>query len=225
VAFIDDDCAPAGGWLEAVLAAAGDQIVVQGRVVPMPDQLERLHPLSHTIEVEGLSQLFVSANIAYPRSLLQRVEGFDERFTRACGEDAELGARVTRAGALARFAPDALVYHEVRDLSLAGHIRHTLKWTDAVGALAIHPELRSMLTIRIFWKPTHPCLLGATAAIAARRPRLAALALAPYLLHYRRVYRGDLKRLARGLPSHLVIDSCEVATAIAGSVRHRALML
>jgi len=225
VAFIDDDCAPAEGWLEGVLRAAdGERVVVQGRVAPMPDQLARLRPLSHTIEVGDVSPLFVSANIAYPRALLERVGGFDERFRRACGEDAELGARATGAGAIARFAPDALVYHEVRELSLAEQIRHTLKWTDAVGALAMHPELRGLLVWRVFWKPTHPWLLAALAALLARRPRSAALVLAPYLLHYVRLYERDLRALAGALPSHLVIDASEIATAIAGSVRHRTLM-
>jgi glycosyltransferase involved in cell wall biosynthesis len=226
VAFIDDDCAAAEGWLGAILKAAdGGRTVVQGKVSPMPDQAQLLRPLSHTIEVGGASPLFVSANIAYPRALLERVSGFDERFRRACGEDAELGARARRAGAVVRFAPDALVYHEVRELSLVGHIRHTLKWTDGVAALAMHAELRTLLTLGIFWKPTHPWLLGTVAAIAARRPRLAGLTLAPYLLHYRRIYAGDLQGLARALPEHLIIDSIEIATAVAGSVRHRTLML
>jgi glycosyltransferase involved in cell wall biosynthesis len=222
VAFIDDDCVPAEGWLEGLLAAAdGDQLVVQGSVRP---KAERRAPLSHTIEVGGISPLFVSANIAYPRALLEHLDGFDERFRRA-GEDAELGARAMQAGAGARFAPDALVYHDVRDLSVVEHIRHTLKWMDAVGVLRLHPELRSLLMLRVFWKPTHPWLIGAMVALGARRKGLAAIALVPYLLRYLSIYEGDLQLLAPALPKHLVIDASEVATAIAGSVRHRTLML
>jgi glycosyltransferase involved in cell wall biosynthesis len=224
VAFIDDDCTPHPGWLEALLRSTdGPNAVLQGPVAPMPDQAR--HPLSHTIEVGGPTMLFISANIAYPRSLLARLGGFDERFRRACGEDAELGARATKAGALVRFVPDALVYHEVRDLSLAEHIRHTLKWTDAVGALAIHPELRRMLILGVFWKPTHPWLIGGAAALAVRRPRVAAVALVPYFLRYARIYGGDLDRLIRALPRHLVIDASEIVTALIGSARHGTLML
>lgn len=223
IAFIDDDCVPTEGWLEAILrAAAGEEVVVQGRVLPDPGQIRS--PLSHTIEVTGVSPLFVSANIAYPRAVLERLGGFDERLRRA-GEDAELGARATKAGVCARFASDALVHHEVRELSLAEHVRHTTKWVDAVHAVALHPELRSLLTARVFWKPTHPWLLGAAAGLLSRQPRLGALALAPYLVHYRALYEGDLPGLARALPRHLVIDSAEIATALAGSIRHRTLML
>lgn len=228
VAFVDDDCAPAEGWLEAMLGAAGAagrQAVIQGRIEPLPIQRDRLHPLSHTIEVGGLSRLFVSAHIAYPRSLLERLGGFDESFNRAGGEDVELGARAMQAGARAHFALDAVVYHEVRRLSLLEHVRHTLKWTDGVRALAMHPELRTLLILRLFWKPTHPWLLAAAAALIARCPRLAALAGVPYLAHYRRVYRGQPGALTRALPTHLAIDACEVGTALVGSIRHRTLML
>ncbi len=223
VAFVDDDCVPTEHWLEAILRAADrPEVVVQGRVAPDPDQSRT--PLSHTIEVTTASPLFVSANIAYPRALLERLGGFDERLRRA-GEDAELGARATKAGARGRFAADALVYHDVRELSLVEQVRHTLKWVDAVRAVAIHPELRGLLGLHVFWKPTHPWLLGAGTALALRRPGLAALALAPYLRHYWRLYADNPAALAGALPQHLVIDSVEVATALAGSVRHRTLML
>lgn len=224
VAFIDDDCTPAEGWLDGLLAAAdGAGVVIQGRVLPMPHEPQ--HPLSHTIEVAGADGLFVSANIAYPRVLLDHLGGFDESFTRACGEDVELGARALRSGALLQFAADAVVYHEVRPMNLRDHVRHTLKWTDSVRALAMHPELRRLLVAGVFWKPTHPWMLASAAALVAGRPRLTAVMVMPYLVHYRRVYGGDLAELVRSLPVHVAVDACEIATAAAGSLRHRTLML
>src|SRR5207248_8815786 len=60
VAFIDDDCVPSDHWLEATVAAArGGEVVVQGKIAPLPDQLDLRRPLSHTIEVGGLTPLFV----------------------------------------------------------------------------------------------------------------------------------------------------------------------
>jgi GT2 family glycosyltransferase len=222
VAFTDDDCVPSPGWLEALVAAAdGDRVVVQGRVEPRPDQRRLLGPLSHTIEIGGPNRLFVTANVAYPRALLERVGGFDEWFQRACGEDVELGARAVKAGAEVRFAPDALVHHEVRPLRLSEHVRHTLKWGDSVRALSLHPELRGLLIAGVFWKPTHPRLLLAALGLATRRPLLAL----PYALHLRRLYGGDLGAAARAAPAHLAIDATEVATMVAASARHRTLML
>jgi glycosyltransferase involved in cell wall biosynthesis len=227
VAFLDDDCTPVEGWLAALLkaaGAAGSMAVIQGAIKPRPDQGEDLHPLAHTIEVTCASQLFVSANIAYPRSLLERLGGFDERFRRS-GEDVELGARAIKAGAHASFASDALAFHEVRSLDLAALIRHTVKWTDSVRAVSMHPELRGLLTARVFWKPTHPRLLLAATGLLSRRPGIAALAAAPYLAHYWRVYRGRPGALARALPTHTAVDACEIGTVLVGSIRHRTLML
>lgn len=217
VAFVDDDCVPVPPWLEAILEAAGrdDGVVVQGPVGPPPGERERVTPLAHTIEVGGPSRLFVSANIAYARALLERTGGFDETFRRACGEDVELGARATAAGVELRWAPGAVVHHEVRELGLLGTLRQTLRWTDSVRAVSMHPQLRELLVARVFWKPSHPLLLLAVAGAATRRPLLALAAAAPYVRH-----RGG-----RWLPAHVAIDATEVATAVAGSVRHRTLML
>lgn len=227
IAFVDDDCEPAPGWLEALVGTAesGAVDVIQGRVCPPPEQVRELTPLSHTIEVPGFSRLFVSCNIAYARALLERVGGFDETFERACGEDVELGARVEKAGARTAFDEAALVYHEVRQLTLREHLRHTAKWTDGVRAVSMHPELRDLLVSRLFWKPTHPRLMLLAAGLASRSPLLLGALSAPYVDHYRGLYPRSPRALARALPKHVVIDLWEVATAIRGSVRHRTLML
>lgn len=222
IAFTDDDCTPTAGWLAAVLTATGgDRVVVQGRVDPRPDQRHLLGPLSHTIEIGGANRLFMTANTAYPRALLEAVDGFDETFRRACGEDVDLGARATKAGAEVRYADDAVVHHEVRPLALRDHVRHTLKWGDSVRALSLHPELRDLLVARVFWKPSHPKLLLALLGLATRRPLLAL----PYAVHLRRLYGGDLLATAAAAPKHVVIDVTEVATVVAASARHRTLML
>jgi glycosyltransferase involved in cell wall biosynthesis len=228
VAFIDDDCTPTASWLGAFLAAAdgdADWLIVQGPVVPAPDQRSELTPLSHTINFPGPHPLFVTCNIAYSRALLERVGGFDESFRNACGEDVELGTRAVKAGAATRYAERAEVHHEVRQLGLRALARQTFKWTDAVKVASLHPELREMMLAGVFWKRTHPLLLLAIAGALTRRPVLAAAAAAPYLDHYRRVYARPGSAFARALPTHVAIDLCEIATMVAGSVRHRTLML
>ena len=228
VAFIDDDCVPAPTWLRAIRDAAAedlDSLIIQGPVKPPPDQLSELTPLSHTIQVAGPDPLYVTCNIAYSRSVLERVGGFDETFRRPAGEDIDLGTRAVKAGATPRFADGALVHHEVRNLHLRARLRHTFMWTDAPKVLAAHPELRSMLVARVFWRRTHPLLLLALAGLATRRPLLAASAAMPYLGHYRRVYGRPGRKLATALPVHVATDVCEIATMVVGSVRHRTLML
>jgi histidinol-phosphate phosphatase family protein len=101
VAFLDDDVVPDPGWaaaLEADLAVAGAAVAgVQGRLrVPLPT--DRL-PTDWERNVAGLaSARWATADMAYRRSALVEVGGFDERFPRAFREDADLALRVLAAG-------------------------------------------------------------------------------------------------------------------------------
>ncbi|MGI9033214.1 MAG: HAD-IIIA family hydrolase [Acidimicrobiales bacterium] len=101
VAFLDDDVVPDPDWaerLEADLAAAGPEVAgVQGRLrVPLPDHRR---PTDWERNVAGLeSARWATADMAYRRSALAEVGGFDERFRRAFREDADLALRVVGAG-------------------------------------------------------------------------------------------------------------------------------
>jgi histidinol-phosphate phosphatase family protein len=116
VAFLDDDVVPGPSWLadlagdleglEAEVAAS------QGRVrVPMP---AGRRPTDWERNVRGLETArWATADMAYRRSVLEQVGGFDERFPRAYREDADLGLRVVRAGY--RIVPGRrVVTHPVR---------------------------------------------------------------------------------------------------------------
>ncbi len=101
IAFLDDDVAPPAGWTEALaadLAAAGPRVGgVQGRiVVPLP---RGRRPTDWERNVAGLEQArWATADMAYRRTALQQVGGFDERFRRNYREDADLGLRFVDAG-------------------------------------------------------------------------------------------------------------------------------
>jgi GT2 family glycosyltransferase len=180
------------------------------------------------MDVPRYTGLFETCNVLYPREMLERLAGFDESFRHACGEDVDLGLRALDSGADSTFEPAAVVRHSVEQPSLRQVLRSTWKWTDAVRVTAMHPQLRSLLVWGAFWKPTHPRLLlaGTALGLAAgtRRPAFAALA-APYLALYLRTYDGRVGAALRALPPHAVIDTFEVVTAAAGSVRYRTLML
>ena len=116
VAFLDDDVVPGPSWLadlardleglEAEVAAS------QGRVrVPLP---AGRRPTDWERNVRGLETArWATADMAYRRSVLEEVGGFDERFPRAYREDADLGLRVVRAGY--RIVPGRrVVTHPVR---------------------------------------------------------------------------------------------------------------
>ncbi|WP_327580961.1 glycosyltransferase family 2 protein [Nonomuraea sp. NBC_00507] len=101
VVFLDDDVIPEPGWTEAVwkdlVDLPGDVAGSQGRiVVPLPADRR---PTDAERNTAGLARaLWVTADMAYRRSVLEAVGGFDERFPRAYREDADLALRVARAG-------------------------------------------------------------------------------------------------------------------------------
>ena len=219
VAFVDDDCVATPGWLQALLDAAShsDEVIVQGHTEPDPERRDRIGPFSVTLRIAGPNRLYQTCNLAYPRALLERLGGFDESFRHACGEDVDLGLRAEAAGGRLEYAPGALVYHDVKEPGVWRIVRRMHIWTDAVRIQSMYPEMRRFLTYGVFWKPSHPPLVLALAGLLlALGGRRAALILAlPYVAHYR----------GRDLPAHAAVDTAELATMVAGSVKHRTLML
>jgi glycosyltransferase involved in cell wall biosynthesis len=230
VAFTDDDCRPSPGWLVAGLEAhrAAPGALVQGRTTPEPGEEHRLaHPRARSIRVEQLGPFFETCNVFYPRSLLERLRGFDETIPTAGSEDTDLAMRAFEVGARAVFAPEALVHHAVHVFSLAQAVRFTYRWRTLVRMLRRHPALRSAFPWRgRIWRETHARLLLALLGLAlAPRQRLFLLWCLPYL-SYRHGWRpAGLARTLRELPGVAVVDLAELGVLAAASARHRRLLL
>ncbi len=140
VAYIDDDCEADPHWITALRRAFADDAVglVTGRV--RPASLER--PTHRSFESyfgfdRGLvgrrftpwddrpwyplwtGLLGTGCNMAFRRTVLLDAGGFDERFDMGTriggGGDLDVYARLLRAGVVAEYAPDALVWHHHRD--------------------------------------------------------------------------------------------------------------
>jgi GT2 family glycosyltransferase len=232
VAFIDDDSRPASRWLEELLAAhGGESTFVQGRIEPDPSEHHLLFGLARSHEIVGPSPRHESGNIAYPRSLLERLGGFDEAFTGAAwGEDTDLGLRARRAGARPLYADRALVWHAVLPRRLPDALRDATRYESLIALLARHPEHRRALFPTGVVKESHATLPLALVGMTQlrRRPALAAAASAPYLArHLRRhlgVNRPTARTLARflvHLPAVVALDAAEVAVTVRAAIRHR----
>jgi glycosyltransferase involved in cell wall biosynthesis len=137
IAFTDADVLPEPRWLEHVLLAGGDADAVEGRTVPWP--VEDLRPDSHYVQNER-GGLYVTANMAYRREVLERLGGFDESFRDAFLEDSDLAFRALDDGARFVFAPDALVRHRVINKPPLATLRSTrkLRWLPLLAAK--HPQ-------------------------------------------------------------------------------------
>ncbi|HEU4978361.1 MAG TPA: glycosyltransferase [Solirubrobacteraceae bacterium] len=229
IAFTDDDCEAPPGWVAALreaVQAAPEGAVVQGRVEPLPRERGSIGAFARTLRVERAGPYFQTANILYPRALLERLDGFDEAFPAPAGEDTDLGWRAREAGAPVVFAEDALVWHAVHELGARGLVRDAPRWGSAVRLVKRHPGLRAHFTHRVFWKPAHERLLLAAAgvALAPRTRGVSLAAAAPYVL----VHRGEHPSRAdhlRALPAHLAVDVAEVAAMARGSIAARTLLL
>jgi glycosyltransferase involved in cell wall biosynthesis len=227
VAFTDDDCAPAPGWLEHGLHAmlAGDAVVV-GQTIPDPEL--PLGPFSRTIRVDDVNWL-PTCNVFYKHEDLEAAGGFDEAFLEPGGEDTDLALRVRAMRERDfHFVPEALVYHDVRPSRFLDAARETLRWKGAARFFRLHPDARERLHRGIFWKPSHPKVLLATTGLALGFVWLPGIALTLPWLHYRTKIRrppGRRRVAYLSLPGTFVIDLLETATMIRGSLKHRTLVL
>ena len=225
IAFVDDDCVASPGWLAALVDGAGEGgVVVQGRVEPASE----MTPFSRSLVVrDGPGPWFQTANVLYPRTVLEATGGFDEDAFPYVGEDTDLAWRARAAGASFAWAPDAVVRHDVVRFGPVGALRFPFRWSDSVKLFARHPELRrSALTKRVFWKGSHYLLVRAllTLLVPRRLWGLAAWLWLPYALHLVDRWReeGGGPALAPWLVLH---DLAELAAIARGAVRHRVLVV
>jgi glycosyltransferase involved in cell wall biosynthesis len=243
IAFTDDDCTPQPGWLAALLRALDGADVVQGRTLPDPDQISRRNAFSHSVVVEAEWGFYEACNMAYRRTMLEQLGGFDEGFRQKrrahtsgpiFGEDTDLAWRAKRAGARIVFDPDALVFHDVRRQTYIEHLRQMRRREGVVRMVKRNPELRELCRYRVFWRPAHPSALWAgfgllTAATAKRRPRrlLAGAALcAPYVRYRTAVHPTGLpSKRPVTIPLMLLSDLVEMAVLATASLRYRTLVL
>jgi glycosyltransferase involved in cell wall biosynthesis len=140
IAFLDDDVIVHGDWLvklqRDIETLSADEAGSQGRVrVPLPQERA---PTDWERNVAGLeNSAWITADMVYRRSVLERLGGFDERFKRAYREDADFALRVFAAGyRIARGARS--IDHPVRPADPWISIRLQAGNADDVLMTAIH---------------------------------------------------------------------------------------
>jgi GT2 family glycosyltransferase len=226
IAFTDDDCRPTPRWLEELVAAhQADDVILQGRTAPDPGEEHLLHGRARSIDIDRADEWYPTCNIAYPRALLERVDGFDEQFPTAWGEDTDLGLRAAAEGASLRYLPQALAYHAVNARTLRQAIREALRRDSLPMVFARHPEQRRVLFLGLFVRRTHANFLLALLGVLLirRAPLLGALCLVPYLRNRRPLglTLRSLPQIAVHLPARVLVDAAEVTAVGRAAVRHR----
>ena len=126
VAFIDGDAIANPFWLKELREGLRRSDVVAGRTIQIGyrpfEELERVELI-----VEGTDVTYPSSNLAYRKSVLDEIGGFDRWFVTA--EDIDLNIRAVRAGHTIAFRAGAIVYHRTRS-SVYDFLRQAL-WNGA----------------------------------------------------------------------------------------------
>lgn len=126
IAFTDDDCLPASGWLQAFAQRfrGETQLAMTGRVrVPLT-----AHPTDFEWNTAQLQTAeFVTANCCCTKESLRIVGGFDEAFGSAWREDSDLQFKFITQGIPVAAVAEAVVWHPVRSAPWGVSVREQKK--------------------------------------------------------------------------------------------------
>jgi len=225
VAFIDDDCVPEPGWLEAGLDALNANpatAVAQGMTLRPEGIL--LGDWTLYREIVEPTPYFEACNIFFRRDALEAAGGFDERIG-WYGEDTALGWAVVSSGWERGFVKDAVVHHDVGERGLVWHMKTGFAQGNFVALAKRFPEFQR----EAFWRPwafqRHEALfaLAVVGALLTPKKRGAALLVIPWL-RLRRPPPGHHRFWAL-LAERVAVDASVLAGMTAASLRARRFIL
>ena len=234
LAFCDADVYPTPGWLAAGLKALGSADLVQGRVLPDPEQ--EMGPFDRSIWILSQVGLWETANLFVRRGVFETVGGFEEwikpRRSKALAEDVWFGYKARRSGATSTYCAHALAYHEIFSRSWLEFVIERLRLRYFPAMARKVPELRqTFLYRRVFLNrrtARADLALAAVALATACRSPLPRAATSPYL---RAVRSGARRSPPDGPPQALVAGVDVLADVVGllsmayGSLRYRSPVL
>jgi cellulose synthase/poly-beta-1,6-N-acetylglucosamine synthase-like glycosyltransferase len=214
VAMTDSDCVPEPGWLARLVAPFSDPAVlgVGGRIDALTvtrgveifaEKYEVLCQAKMFAGVLGFPPFFVTANAAFRRDALLRVDGFDETLT--VGEDADLAWRVLDLGGKLVYCHGAMVRHAHRR-TFAGLFHQAFAYGE--GAATVFAR--------------HRARFGRRAAV--QWYDIAALAIMPLVIPWRIVSGADAYERKSGF-YEAVYRAGFTLGRLRGSLKHRVVFL
>jgi hypothetical protein len=232
IAFLDDDCMPSEGWIDAgrrFMAAHPETSAVEGRTKIASEYTGD----GHYREFKRLERPgFRTNNIFYRASVLRKAGGFDERFT-VQREDLDLAFTVIEAGGSIDFSETIVVEHRFRPDEKWDLLKNC--WNRRFDPLLYkkHPAPYRRY-VRTPWTPSILVMLAAhgciVATIASGTPVATAIVAADLLLALGIVMKkrkfslqnpGDIGRV---WIAHLVAPVLLAAALVHGNVRFRQLL-
>lgn len=147
VAYTDSDCVAVAGWLTHLvhrLQSSGAEAVGGPNLSPEDGWLAACINASpgqptHVLESDQVAEHVPGCNMAFRRTALEAINGFDDQFRRA-GDDVDVCWRLQQTGGWITFAPGAMVWHHRRQTPRA-YFRQQAGYGEAEALLRFkHPE-------------------------------------------------------------------------------------
>ncbi len=151
ICFLDADCIPHSEWLKRIeqrfekpsIAVLGGGVDTnQTGFWTISDHLSTFHDFLVTA-APGTRLQLPSLNLIIRKSALDQVGGFDERYPRPAGEDADLTTRLRLSGHTLHFEPNILVMH-LPDRRTIGAAFHHARQTGRYS-IKVDPRWRETL--------------------------------------------------------------------------------
>lgn len=174
IAFTDDDCVPDRNWLahiEETMRTHPEVDGVTGRILPLDagtmDRFEvSVRTDNQCMEFHGKAlpwQVGSGGNFAIKREWLFRVGGYDERLGTGspgkAAEDTDLFYLLLRTGAVIRYEPEVVIFHERQDRQRL--LRSFSNYSFGIGAFVAKYLRRGdlyavyILSVWLFWQLWH----------------------------------------------------------------------
>lgn len=127
VFFTDDDCIVGKDWMEQGLRSLSQPgcIGVEGKTYYVSDEYQPTY--SDIVTENKTGGCYNTCNIAYKKSVISQIKGFDERYT--YHEDRDLAKRAMKLGGIS-FNPKMIVYHQKIDLTPKAFVKTGSRLAD-----------------------------------------------------------------------------------------------
>jgi glycosyltransferase involved in cell wall biosynthesis len=127
--FTDGDCVVSRNWIEIGLGTFKDRncVGVEGKTYYVSK--EYIPTRSDGVTENKKGGKFMTCNIAYKKSVIEKIGGFDEKLVYF--DDRDLALRVLRFGKIC-FNPEMMVFHKKITLTPAQFVKHCKRIRDQV---------------------------------------------------------------------------------------------
>jgi GT2 family glycosyltransferase len=229
VAFTDDDTVPDSAWLSNGLAAMNPQVdaIAGAIVVPIPTV-----PSDYELDASHLQDAeFATANCMVRRDVLEKVGGFDPRYTMAWREDSDLHFALLEHGCRIVRVPAAVVVHPLRPARYAQAITAQRKIMFDTLLFKKYPRLyREKIRRHLPWRYLFTAGLAAVAIVALLLDEWPVMAMAgalwlaltlAFVAKRLKGTRRDSSHIAETLITSIAIPPLSIAWRIVGSLKFR----